>query len=73
MLPGTGNRVARLRPEDPADSRGNLDPQAVAAELRALSHYCQHHDGRGEVAGWRDWNPDNGHDHVVPWAWRADS
>lgn len=72
VLPGTGYRVAALDASRiDRDSRGNRDPQAIAAELRALAHYCRHHEWRGEVPGWRDWDPDNGYDHVVPWVWRA--
>lgn len=53
-------------------ANGQCDPNAVAAELRALEHYCRVHEGRGEVDGWRDWDPFKAAAAtlVVPWSWR---
>ena len=71
VVPGLAASIARM-PAPPLTVRGQRDPQAVAAELRALAHYCRVHEGRGEVAGWRDWTPAKGDEAamVVPWAWR---
>ncbi len=51
---------------------GTRDPQAVAAELRALAHYCEVHANRGDVDGWREWTREKEAERamVVPWAWR---
>ncbi len=51
---------------------GHRDPQGVAAELRALAHYCCVFSPREAVDGWRVWTPAKGDEGamVVPWAWR---
>ncbi len=74
VLPGTAREVEHLQHRDQhTTARGQRDPQAVAAEMRALAHYCAVHEGRGEVHGWRDWSRTKGDEAamVVPWAWRA--
>lgn len=73
VLPGTARTVERLTYHDFAkDSRGNNDPHAVAAELRALAHYLRVHQGRDEVAAWTVWTEARADEYntVVPWAWR---
>ena len=73
VLPGTAREVEHLQHRGQhTTASGQRDPQAVAAEMRALAHYARVHAGRGEVDGWRDWTPAKGDEAamVVPGAWR---
>ena len=73
VLPGTAREVEHLQHRGQhTTANGQRDPQAVAAEMRALAHYARVHEGRGEVPGWRDWDPFKAAAAtlVVPWAWR---
>jgi hypothetical protein len=70
VQPGAAREVEQAYAQESVD--GRRDSHAVAAELRALAHYCRHHAHREAVEGWRSWTPAKGDEAamVVPWAWR---
>lgn len=69
---GDGVRRAYRVGQHTVDAKGKNDPQAVAAELRALANYLDDHAGQHAQPGWLDYGLSYQieWDCTVPWSWR---